>query len=71
MSIDEPGRMEKERRLCYIGITRPRRDLVVSCAERLRLHGTESCAPPSRFLPELPRHPIEEVRPQVKVSRPL
>jgi DNA helicase-2/ATP-dependent DNA helicase PcrA len=71
MSIDEPGWLEEERRLCYVGITRSRRDLVVSCAERRRLRGTESFALPSRFLRELPRHLIEEVRPQVQVSRPL
>ncbi len=71
MSIEEPGRLEEERRLCYVGITRARRELVVSCAERRRLHGTESYALPSRFLREIPKHLIEEVRPQVQVSRPL
>ena len=71
MSVEEPGRLEEERRLCYVGITRARRELVVSCAERRRLHGTESYALPSRFLREIPKHLIEEVRPQVQVSRPL
>jgi DNA helicase-2/ATP-dependent DNA helicase PcrA len=71
MSIEEPGRLEEERRLCYVGITRARRELVVSCAERRRLHGTESYALPSRFLREIPKHLIEEIRPQVQVSRPL
>ena len=71
MSVEEPGRLEEERRLCYVGITRARRELVVSCAERRRLHGTESYALPSRFLREIPAHLIEEVRPQVQVSRPL
>ena len=71
MSIEEPGRLEEERRLCYVGITRARQELVVSCAERRRLHGTESYALPSRFLREIPKHLIEEVRPQVQVSRPL
>ena len=71
MSIDEPGRLEEERRLCYVGITRARSELVVSCAERRRLHGTESYALPSRFLREIPKHLIEEIRPQVQVSRPV
>ncbi|MFA7592199.1 MAG: DNA helicase II [Thiohalobacteraceae bacterium] len=71
MSMEEPGRLEEERRLCYVGITRARRELTVSCAERRRLHGSESYAPPSRFLREIPGHLIEEVRPQVQVSRPL
>ena len=71
MSVEEPGRLEEERRLCYVGITRARRELVVSCAERRRLHGSESYALPSRFLREIPQNLIEEVRPQVQVSRPL
>jgi len=71
MSIDEPGRLEEERRLCYVGITRARRELVVSCAERRRLHGSESYALPSRFLREIPKNLIEEIRPQVQVSRPI
>ncbi|MFN2309468.1 MAG: DNA helicase II [Gammaproteobacteria bacterium] len=71
MSSEEPGRLEEERRLCYVGITRARRELLVSCAERRRLHGSESYALPSRFLREIPKHLIEEVRPQVQVSRPL
>ena len=70
MSVEEPGRLEEERRLCYVGITRARQELVVSCAERRRLHGTESYALPSRFLREIPKHLIDEVRPQVQVSRP-
>lgn len=71
MSVEEPGRLEEERRLCYVGITRARRELVVSCAERRRLHGTESYALPSRFLREIPHHLLEEIRPQVQISRPV
>ncbi|WJW75477.1 DNA helicase II [Thiohalobacter sp. IOR34] len=71
MSIEEPGRLEEERRLCYVGMTRARQQLVMSCAERRRLHGSESYALPSRFLREIPGELIEEIRPQVSVRRPL
>ena len=70
MSVEEPGRLEEERRLCYVGMTRAREQLVMSWAERRRLHGTESYALPSRFLREIPAELIREVRPHVQVSRP-
>ncbi|MGH8123171.1 MAG: 3'-5' exonuclease, partial [Rudaea sp.] len=38
-SLDEPGRLEEERRLAYVGITRARETLVLSYAESRRLHG--------------------------------
>ena len=64
MSIDEPGRLEEERRLCYVGMTRARQRLHVSYAEKRRLHGQENYAIPSRFLRELPQGLLQEVRPQ-------
>ena len=71
MSVEEPGRLEEERRLCYVGITRARRRLVVSYAEQRRLYGSESYCVPSRFLREIPAELVEELRPRVQVSRPL
>ena len=70
-SLDEPGRLEEERRLAYVGITRARETLILSYAESRRLHGMESYNRPSRFLHELPRELLHEVRPRVQVSRPL
>jgi len=70
-SLDEPGRLEEERRLAYVGITRARESLMLSYAESRRLHGMESYNRPSRFLHELPRELLHEVRPRVQVSRPL
>ncbi|BAZ92508.1 DNA helicase II [Thiohalobacter thiocyanaticus] len=64
MSADEPGRLEEERRLCYVGMTRARQRLHVSYAEKRRLHGQENYAIPSRFLRELPQGLLQEVRPQ-------
>lgn len=71
MSMDEPGRLEEERRLCYVGITRAMRKLYLTYAESRRLYGTDNYHTPSRFLREIPRDLIQEVRLQTSVSRPL
>src|SRR5574337_475524 len=70
-SVDDEGRLEEERRLAYVGITRARERLIVSHAESRRMHGTEMLARPSRFLAELPAELIDEVRPRVHVTRPM
>lgn len=66
MSADEPGRLEEERRLCYVGLTRAEQQLVLSYAEQRQLHGQTRFSPPSRFLRELPDELVNEVRPKVK-----
>lgn len=70
-SVEDEGRLEEERRLAYVGITRARARLVVSYAESRRMHGTEMLARPSRFLAEIPAALVDEVRPRVQVTRPL
>jgi ATP-dependent DNA helicase UvrD/PcrA len=70
-STEEPGRLEEERRLAYVGITRARTRLVLTYAESRRLHGQEMYARPSRFLREIPPELLHEVRPRVQVSRPV
>lgn len=70
-SVDDEGRLEEERRLAYVGITRARERLVVTHAESRRMHGTEMLARPSRFLGEMPAELIDEVRPRVHVTRPM
>jgi DNA helicase-2/ATP-dependent DNA helicase PcrA len=69
-SAGEGGRLEEERRLAYVGITRAQRRLVLTYAESRRLHGTETYGRPSRFLTELPRESLVEVRPRAQVTRP-
>jgi DNA helicase-2/ATP-dependent DNA helicase PcrA len=70
-STEDESRLEEERRLAYVGITRARERLVISYAESRRMHGTEMLARPSRFLAEIPAALVDEVRPRVQVSRPL
>ncbi|QDH71381.1 DNA helicase II [Marilutibacter alkalisoli] len=70
-STEEHGRLEEERRLAYVGITRARHKLVLSYAETRRIHGMDMYGMPSRFLREIPAALLHEVRPKVQVSRPL
>jgi DNA helicase-2/ATP-dependent DNA helicase PcrA len=70
-SLNEVDALEEERRLCYVGITRARKELYLTYAEQRRLHGTETFAVPSRFLREIPSELLEEVRPSLAVSRPI
>lgn len=69
MSAGDPERLEEERRLCYVGITRAMHQLYLTHAESRRLHGSESYPMPSRFLREIPAELMEEVR-GGGVSRP-
>lgn len=65
-SLEEPGRLEEERRLCYVGMTRAMRKLVISYAEVRRQYGREEYHRPSRFLRELPEQLIDQVRVQAR-----
>lgn len=71
MSAQEPGRMEEERRLCYVGITRAMRKLYITYAENRRLFGSETYNSPSRFIGEIPASLVQEVRLKTEISRPL
>jgi DNA helicase-2/ATP-dependent DNA helicase PcrA len=63
-SLEEEGKLEEERRLCYVGITRARQQLVLSCAEHRRLYGQDLYPSPSRFVSEIPGHLLNEIRGQ-------
>ncbi|ALP54317.1 DNA helicase II [Candidatus Tenderia electrophaga] len=69
MSLEEPGRLEEERRLCYVGITRARLALYITHAEVRRLHGQEHYSLPSRFVTEIPDEFIHTVRPKARAHR--
>jgi DNA helicase-2/ATP-dependent DNA helicase PcrA len=70
-SMYDPARIEEERRLAYVGITRARERLVLCYAESRRQYGSETLQRPSRFLEELPAKLITEVRPRARISRPV
>lgn len=71
MSLEEPGRLEEERRLAYVGITRAMRQLVMTYAETRRLYGSETYNKVSRFVREIPPGLVQEVRLSNSVSRPF
>ncbi|MBH3341479.1 DNA helicase II [Pseudomonas mendocina] len=71
MSLEEPGRLEEERRLAYVGITRAMQKLVISYAETRRLYGSETYNKVSRFVREIPAPLVQEVRLSNSVSRPV
>lgn len=71
MSLEEPGRLEEERRLAYVGITRAMQKLFITYAESRRLYGTETFNQVSRFVKEIPEKVIEEVRLKTEISRPV
>ncbi|WP_288501290.1 DNA helicase II [uncultured Pseudomonas sp.] len=71
MSLEEPGRLEEERRLAYVGITRAMRQLVMTYAETRRLYGSETYNKVSRFVREIPAGLVQEVRLSNSVSRPF
>lgn len=69
MSVEEPGRLEEERRLCYVGMTRAMRKLYLTYAEIRRLRGTETYHRPSRFISEIPAEFTKHVRLKNQVVR--
>lgn len=69
-SLEDTSRLEEERRLCYVGLTRAMERLYLSYAECRRLYGRETYPRPSRFLREIPAEHLEEVRQTCRLTRP-
>jgi len=69
-SVEEPGRLEEERRLCYVGMTRARERLFVTHAETRRMWGNDNFCRPSRFIEEIPAELTEDVRPRMATRTP-
>jgi DNA helicase-2/ATP-dependent DNA helicase PcrA len=68
-SLEEgAGRLEEERRLCYVGMTRAMQQLWLSHAELRRLYGSEKYTSPSRFLGEIPKELLIEIRARPKTT---
>jgi DNA helicase-2/ATP-dependent DNA helicase PcrA len=70
-SSEDPTKLEEERRLCYVGMTRAKRRLFLTHAEARRLHGADYYPMASRFIREVPAKLMEEVRMRAQVSRPV
>jgi DNA helicase-2/ATP-dependent DNA helicase PcrA len=60
-ATDDEADLEEERRLCYVGITRTQRRLVLTSAARRRVFGDYQSTDPSRFIDEIPAELIEEL----------
>jgi ATP-dependent DNA helicase Rep len=58
-SIDDEKKLEEERRLAYVGITRAKKQLTISFAKTRKRYGEAIICDPSRFLEELPEEHIE------------
>ncbi|CAH0534724.1 DNA helicase II [Vibrio stylophorae] len=69
-STEEAGRLEEERRLCYVGMTRAMEKLYLCYAEMRRVYGKDMFHKPSRFIKELPEECLQEVRVRAQVTRP-
>lgn len=70
-SAEDEARLEEERRLCYVGMTRAMEKLVITHAEIRRQHGREEYHRPSRFLQELPSNLLDEIRVGRKSYTPM
>ncbi|BBP44347.1 DNA helicase II [Thiosulfativibrio zosterae] len=61
-STDDAYKLEEERRLAYVGITRAEKQLMITFANRRRMHGSEFYPQPSRFIKEIPNDCVDFVR---------
>jgi DNA helicase-2/ATP-dependent DNA helicase PcrA len=62
--------LEEERRLCYVGITRAKRKLYLTYAEKRRIFGRDEERQPSRFIEEVPEHLVKAIHRKVTVQAP-
>ena len=69
-SMENPEQLQEERRLCYVGITRAMEKLYITYTESRRLHGSDTFNPPSRFIKEIPKELINEIRPRAQTHIP-
>jgi DNA helicase-2/ATP-dependent DNA helicase PcrA len=65
-SIAEEAEVEEERRLCYVGITRAKHYLYLTCAKSRTIFGSTSYSIPSRFIGEIPKEYIDGVEEKIK-----
>ena len=69
-TLDDEEGLEEERRLCYVGMTRAERRLVLTSAARRRLFGEYQSTEPSRFLFEIPHELVRVIEPAYRARQP-
>ncbi|MEG2812380.1 MAG: 3'-5' exonuclease, partial [Clostridium sp.] len=65
-ALEDEEEMEEERRLCYVGITRAKKNLYLTCARQRLMFGRTSFNAPSSFLEEIPCDIVEDISPAPK-----
>lgn len=68
-AFDSPREMEEERRLCYVGITRAKKEVYLSYASKRKVFGEEKTNIASRFIKEIPSKYINDLNPKPKFMR--
>ncbi len=61
-SMEDPEKLQEERRLCYVGITRAEKKLCMTYATSRRIRGRTTGCLPSRFLTEIPQKLVEQIQ---------
>ncbi len=62
INADDRTELEEERRLCYVGITRAKQELVMTSARQRMVNGETHYCKPSRFMEEVPAELLDEER---------
>ncbi|MCX7615519.1 MAG: UvrD-helicase domain-containing protein [Clostridiales bacterium] len=67
-SMESDDDIEEERRLCYVAMTRAKKNLRITCADRRMIFGQTRYSRPSRFIEEIPQEFIEKFEPQTNIT---
>lgn len=67
-AAEDNEEMEEERRLCYVGITRAKKNLYLTCARQRLMFGRTTCNEVSSFTSEIPENILEDISPVPKQS---
>mgnify|MGYP001434121205 FL=1 len=70
-SMNDPARLEEERRLAYVGITRAKQQLTITTAASRMIHGKTVYLAPSCFIRDIPLHLIKAQGQKVAISKPM
>ncbi len=68
-ALFEPGELEEERRLCYVGMTRAMQRLYLTCSRQRTLFGQTNANQVSRFVDEVPSHLLHDVGEEISRVR--